>query len=429
VVDLGRQLAVALDVAHAASVVHGDVKPENVLVAGADPLTVKLGDFGVARLVDATAARTSSRFGTPTYMAPELVTGDPVGQASDVYSLGVLLYEALAGRPPFVAERPIALWKAHADEAPARPDAISDAWWRLLSRMLAKNATDRPTAAGVAAGLPAGHAEPDLTRIGSFETTGEPTLLPTGEATLIKDRAARTPPPAPPRAGRRRRGALAVGGVAAGVVLVTLGTVAVANGWLPANAAKNDRPSVATGTPGAGRPVALPATPAPSATSPAAGPSVAAPGPAVQVTTRVTVVNQPEGNPAPAAATTRPAAVATTPPAKAAKPPADTTAACRAASHQGGLDIGPGLDNSGGPNYVPSPCRAIWLQLTEVYYITHAKACLESGDGTDTRCGSWVYLEDGGAWNKLLDGVAPGARWQLYLKAEGQGHVGFAFSG
>jgi hypothetical protein len=78
---------------------------------------------------------------------------------------------------------------------------------------------------------------------------------------------------------------------------------------------------------------------------------------------------------------------------------------------------------------VPSPCSAIWLQLTEVYYITYAKACLEQSDGTDTRCGGWVYLNDGGGWNKLLDGVSPGARWQLYLKAQGQGHVGFGFSG
>jgi len=67
--------------------------------------------------------------------------------------------------------------------------------------------------------------------------------------------------------------------------------------------------------------------------------------------------------------------------------------------------------------------------LTQVEYITYARACLEDSAGTDTRCGSWVYLKDNGAWNKLLDRVSPGSRWQLYLKAEGQGFVGFQFSG
>jgi serine/threonine protein kinase len=60
-----------------------------------------LADFGIARLVDATATKTNSRVGTPSYMAPELVTGMPVGRSSDICSLGVLLYEALVGRPPF----------------------------------------------------------------------------------------------------------------------------------------------------------------------------------------------------------------------------------------------------------------------------------------------------------------------------------------
>jgi hypothetical protein len=109
--------------------------------------------------------------------------------------------------------------------------------------------------------------------------------------------------------------------------------------------------------------------------------------------------------------------------------PADTTPQCKAASNSGGLDIGEELNNSGGPNFVPTPCTSIWLTLTEVHYITYAKACLENSSGTDTRCGGWVYLNDNGAWNRLLTGVEPGDRWQLYLKAQGPGYVGFNFSG
>jgi len=110
-------------------------------------------------------------------------------------------------------------------------------------------------------------------------------------------------------------------------------------------------------------------------------------------------------------------------------PRADLTKQCQTASRSGGLDIGSNLNNSGGPNYVPDLCTSIWLTLTEVHYITYARACLENSSGTDTRCGAWIYLKDNGAWNRLLGGVSPGSRWQLYLRAEGPGYVAFRFSG
>lgn len=78
---------------------------------------------------------------------------------------------------------------------------------------------------------------------------------------------------------------------------------------------------------------------------------------------------------------------------------------------------------------MPQPCADIWLRLTEVHYITYARACLEDGAGTDVRCGEWIYLEDNGRWNRLLGDVSGGDRRQLYLKAEGPGHVAFVFSG
>jgi hypothetical protein len=423
VTDLGRQLALALDAAHADAVVHGDVKPENVLVASADPLTVKLSDFGIARIADAAATRTTSHRGTPNYMAPEVWNGDRVGPPSDVYSLGVLLYEALAGRLPFSGTQP-AVWKAHVDQAPARPDGVGDAWWALLARMLAKAPADRPTAAEVAAGLAAGRAEPDLTRVGSPAATGDQTLLPTE----IKDRPARTPS-APGPARRRSRRPFAVGGAA--VLVVTAGALAWMNGWIPAHAAGKDvtvagsaSPSVTSSAPPV---VAVTRAAAPSTSVAASAPPSSAPS-AGHTTTAALV---PAGTVAPPRPTVSPKPAATSKPAatRAATKAPDTTAQCQASSNSGGLDIGPELNNSGGPNHVPDPCSAIWLTLTEVHYITYAKACLEDGSGTDTRCGGWIYLEDGGAWNKLLDGVSPGDRWQLYLKAQGEGHVSFDFSG
>lgn len=110
-------------------------------------------------------------------------------------------------------------------------------------------------------------------------------------------------------------------------------------------------------------------------------------------------------------------------------PASAKTTVCQAASNSGGLYIGAERNNSGGPNYVPSVCTSIWMKLTEVHYITYAKACLENSTGANTRCGPWVYLEDGGAWNRLLPGVSGGNRWQLYLWAQGPGYVGFEFSG
>ncbi len=119
--------------------------------------------------------------------------------------------------------------------------------------------------------------------------------------------------------------------------------------------------------------------------------------------------------------------MALTAPSPASAAPGD--ARCQAASNSGGLDIGRGLRNSGAPNFVPDGCTSIWMQLTEVHYITYAKACLETSSGRNYRCGPWVYLEDNYAWNRLLPHVKAGNQWQLYLKAEGPGYVGFEFSG
>lgn len=105
VAAIGAQIAAGLAAAHAAGVVHRDVKPDNVLIAGTDPLgltTAKLTDFGISRVAqtsDITAADILS--GTPAYLAPEAARGEGTGPRSDMYSLGATLYAAVEGHPPF----------------------------------------------------------------------------------------------------------------------------------------------------------------------------------------------------------------------------------------------------------------------------------------------------------------------------------------
>ncbi len=129
--DRARRVAVdvlaALGAAHAAGIVHRDIKPGNVLLC-ADG-SVKVADFGIAK-TDGSMTLTGQGMllGTPGYLAPERVTGQPATPRSDLYSVGVLLYEALSGRPPFEGDSPVALIKAITESEPVplverRPDA------------------------------------------------------------------------------------------------------------------------------------------------------------------------------------------------------------------------------------------------------------------------------------------------------------------
>jgi serine/threonine protein kinase len=99
VMGIGARIARALHHAHGAGIVHRDVKPSNVMVDWASG-RLKLADFGLARLADAERTRTGLVLGSPAYMAPEQLAGDPATPASDVYALGVLLFQLLTGRLP-----------------------------------------------------------------------------------------------------------------------------------------------------------------------------------------------------------------------------------------------------------------------------------------------------------------------------------------
>lgn len=134
-----EQAAAALEAAHRAGLVHRDVKPGNLLVT-ADG-AVKITDFGIARVADAVPlTRNGTVVGTAQYFSPEQAAGDPVTPASDVYALGVVAYECLAGRLPFLADSPItvALMQIR-NSPPPLPADVPAAVHRLVAQAMAKD--------------------------------------------------------------------------------------------------------------------------------------------------------------------------------------------------------------------------------------------------------------------------------------------------
>jgi eukaryotic-like serine/threonine-protein kinase len=148
VLDIVAQSARALDAAHRAGIVHRDIKPGNLLIT-ADG-TTKITDFGIAKAnaPDVNLTATGIVMGTALYVSPEQATGAPLAGASDVYSLGVVAYECLAGDPPFVADQPLAIAIMHKhDPVPPLPPDVPRPIADLVYAMLAKNPEDRPESA------------------------------------------------------------------------------------------------------------------------------------------------------------------------------------------------------------------------------------------------------------------------------------------
>jgi serine/threonine-protein kinase len=153
---IGADVASALAASHEIGVVHRDIKPANVLV---DDGRVTVVDFGIAALTrssDPTIAEPGSTLGTAAYMAPEQAAGRQVSPASDVYSLGCVLFTLLTGEPPFSGEHFLAVLQQHAFEDPPlltdRRDVPAEIT-EFLDRMLAKDPAARPSACEVASSL------------------------------------------------------------------------------------------------------------------------------------------------------------------------------------------------------------------------------------------------------------------------------------
>ncbi|MET8053660.1 serine/threonine-protein kinase [Streptosporangium sp. NPDC005286] len=145
--DVVHQTARALQAAHRAGVIHRDIKPGNLLVTEAG--VIKITDFGIARVLEAApVTQTGVLLGTAQYVSPEQASGEPLTPATDIYSLGVVAYECLAGRAPFLAETQVAIALMHIGEPPPPlPESIPPAVRDLVMACLSKDPLRRPAGA------------------------------------------------------------------------------------------------------------------------------------------------------------------------------------------------------------------------------------------------------------------------------------------
>jgi tetratricopeptide (TPR) repeat protein len=148
-VAVAHQVCAALSHAHEHGIVHRDLKPENILL-GEDG-TAKLVDFGLARPIASRVTSAGAITGTVFYLAPEQAMGQPVDGRADLYALGVILYELVAGRLPFEAESPLAVISQHLHATAVPPstynDAVPSGLERLILNLLEKRPEDRPASA------------------------------------------------------------------------------------------------------------------------------------------------------------------------------------------------------------------------------------------------------------------------------------------
>jgi serine/threonine-protein kinase len=149
------QICDALRVTHADGVIHRDLKPANIMLnRNGDSLYPMLTDFGIARLAESPAlTRTHELVGTPSYVAPESAEGRQLTPSVDIYAAGVVLYELVAGRPPFTDSNPITLLHRHLADTPVRPEGMPDLYWRITETCLAKRPEQRPDADGLGRAL------------------------------------------------------------------------------------------------------------------------------------------------------------------------------------------------------------------------------------------------------------------------------------
>jgi ligand-binding sensor domain-containing protein/tRNA A-37 threonylcarbamoyl transferase component Bud32 len=237
-VELAAQIGEALTYAHSQGVIHRDIKPANVLISReGDAL---LSDFGIAKIYEDSMQLTGEgvMVGTPYYMAPEQVQGRPADARSDIYALGVILYESVTGRRPFEAETPLAVALKHMHDPLPLPRSIApdlpEALERIILKALAKNADDRfQSAAEMVTALRSLPAEA-LTAVAA--PAPATVVLPSGavhpsapETTPTPTTAAPAPtPPTPPAPAARRPGWLApaaIGAVAVVLLLIVAGVV------------------------------------------------------------------------------------------------------------------------------------------------------------------------------------------------------------
>src|SRR4051794_29763569 len=152
---LAAQVSAALAEAHELGVVHRDLKPDNILLQTVDGrLETRLTDFGVARILNTPSMTTPNAVvGTPHYMSPEAFHSSSPSPATDVYALGVLLYELVTGRPPYDSDSIPDLMRRHMDGHPERPPGIPEQLWDVIMSCMELKPRLRPSAAELVADL------------------------------------------------------------------------------------------------------------------------------------------------------------------------------------------------------------------------------------------------------------------------------------
>ncbi len=205
-------VAIALEAAHDAGVIHRDLKPDNIFLVATKhgPPTVKLLDFGIAKLsgtdrIAANATATGEMIGTPQYMSPEQARGQSIDARTDIYSLGVMLFELLAGRPPFRATNAMDMIAQHLTEPAPPVRSLVDVppfVGETVDAMLAKSADERPSLNVVRAVLERARLAGDA-----------------GRRRREKDAVTLAPPVGAPTPRRRRTG-MVIGAVVGSVGLV-----------------------------------------------------------------------------------------------------------------------------------------------------------------------------------------------------------------
>jgi len=212
------QILTGVSAIHDAGIVHRDLKPENVLLATAagGAIQPRITDFGVARIVEEGAAgRTTAVIGTPDYIAPEVADGREPTPASDLYAVGIMLYEMLTGVTPFAGGTPLAVMRRHVEQQPGRPDGLPDALWQLIAGLLAKSPGARPGSA-VQAKAALSAVAPMVSGMGALPRLSAPPMPAVDyQPTVVTERRVTTPLPqeliAEPAPEKRRRAPLLVG--------------------------------------------------------------------------------------------------------------------------------------------------------------------------------------------------------------------------
>ncbi|GAT69054.1 protein kinase [Planomonospora sphaerica] len=327
--DVVHQTARGLHAAHAAGIIHRDVKPGNLLVTGAG--VIKITDFGIARALEsAPVTQTGTILGTAQYVSPEQASGITLTPATDLYSLGVVAYECLTGRPPFTAANQVAIALMHLnDPPPPLPASVPGPVRDLVAACLAKDPAQRPASArelsdrayvlreslatAGAAGLVLLTDPTGYRGLPAAEAVPDPAGAVPDPAGAVPDPAGAVPDPAgagraaPRRSGLRRAGAItaAAAGCAAAVGLGALMFQDLAGPDDRHESVKPFTPEPRAST----SPSATPGRSRPATTRPAAPPTKSprpSPSPSATVSTSATPTTGPTKSPTPSPTPTTP---------------------------------------------------------------------------------------------------------------------------